>query len=525
MSLLTKVKFKYLAVKIVAACSGALLVAIIIGLIGYVFWGHRVIEFLSRGDLIWLSDRIMAGRKVTSLGEYFRKADELVLSWALWASWVLAFSLLLTAIIRKPIESLLVTTSLALSSLVLFSLFELFPAAIRVFHLDAISLYYGYKASYIYDEELVYREKPFTHVVSHDFRGSHYSPLYSVDVQPVTTDYRLDENGFRNGVGKQAADMVVIGDSYVVFGDNEADTFPTRLEKKLPGLSVINLGTSGYGPNQYLHVLKRYVLRYKAKFSVFAFYEGNDLQNIEDYLKWQSREFKGKDEYQFVYRVPQMSFIERYWEALMEAPAFVRKQIESLTRVVLYKMAKAGGYLEEIHPDLALLTLGDNKRYKILFVDRVRTESPEDLSKTPAWRALTDILRDFRDTCAENRIAPIFIYVPAAAHIYGPYSSDASGKNWLAIREQQIAARENLETAVQRLVEELKIDYISLSPVFEAEAKKGKLLYMQLDSHWNSEGREIAARFVADVMKAKFIRAANKSAKSRHATRQALGPS
>jgi hypothetical protein len=94
----------------------------------------------------------------------------------------------------------------------------------------------------------------------------------------------MDKDGFRNERAADSADIVVLGDSYIECGSTQADTFVGRLEAKVPHLRVRNLGKSGYGPPQYLHVLKRYGLQYKPKLALMAFYEGNDIPEVRDYL-------------------------------------------------------------------------------------------------------------------------------------------------------------------------------------------------------------------------------------------------
>jgi PAS domain S-box-containing protein len=463
----------------------------------YLLFGHQLIRLLYNIEL--LNSVVMKQRAYNPVDIYYRQADEvLVLS-----TIVLVTLFVLMLLIQKPLGVLLAGLSVTVCAFIVFCIFEFFPSLIESFHLDTIAYYYGYKTNYIYDDKLVYREKPFINTVSHGFRGSHYSPLYGVDVPPVTVEYILDENGFRNTPGKQSADVAVLGDSYVVFGNNEADTFVGRLEKKLSGLTVVNLGASGYGPFQYLEVLKRYGVKYKPKYVLFGFFEGNDIYDVEGYLQW--KEGRVKKDTSLFYRVQQMSFIERYWELFAKVGVSIRKEMDFLIQLALYRMAEAGGYSEAIHPDLASLDIGDNKNYRVLFIDRVNTRPAAEMLRTKEWQAFKAILNEFKQVCAENKIVPVIMYIPTPVHIYGQYSTKASGKNWLGVRDKQIAAKENTERAVQELAYELKIDFISLSPVFEGAAKEGKLLYMQLDSHWNSEGREIAADFVANALKSTFI--------------------
>ena len=68
---------------------------------------------------------------------------------------------------------------------------------------------------------------------------------------------------------------------------DEPDTFGRRLET-ISGLKVANLGVAGYGPFQYLEVLKRYALPLKPKYAFFVFYAGNDIDDMRSYRTWET---------------------------------------------------------------------------------------------------------------------------------------------------------------------------------------------------------------------------------------------
>ena len=86
-----------------------------------------------------------------------------------------------------------------------------------------------------------------------------------------------DEWGFRNSLVPQQADIVAIGDSqtYGVSATAE-NSWPASLEKLLDR-SVYNLSLGGYGPTQYLHLLKEKSLHLSPRVVIIGFYFGNDL--------------------------------------------------------------------------------------------------------------------------------------------------------------------------------------------------------------------------------------------------------
>jgi SGNH hydrolase-like domain, acetyltransferase AlgX len=56
------------------------------------------------------------------------------------------------------------------------------------------------------------------------------------------------------------------------------------------------------------------------------------------------------------------------------------------------------------------------------------------------------------------------------------------------------------------------MELIDLSPAFEAAASDGKMLYYPLDTHWNSEGREIAAGVVGTILRNKIMLSSTRKA-------------
>jgi hypothetical protein len=277
------------------------------------------------------------------------------------------------------------------------------------------------------------------------------------------------------------------------------------MERKLDGLRAVNLGKSGYGPHQYLEVLERYGMSYKPTYALFAFYEGNDIPNIHDYMLWKS----GVRENPYIFlEFSQASFIRRYLAAVEAAFTSIKATLTFVIEAGLDSVARYGGYAAAIHPKLAQLDLGGGRLERMLFVDRLdEAESIDEMLNEEEWRALERILNDFKALSMAHGITPIVMYIPAAAHVYAEYSTEASGSRWLQVRDGQIAAKKNTASAVARLAEQLDIGLIDLSPVFE-EAARQELLYHQLDSHWTAYGREVAARYVAGQLKVRYLNSA-----------------
>jgi hypothetical protein len=96
---------------------------------------------------------------------------------------------------------------------------------------------------------------------------------------PKVDSGRFDAWGFRNPQVPERAEIVAIGDSHT-YGNTATmnDSWPYVLSR-LTGKSVYNMGLGGYGPNQYLHLLKTRALGLRPRIVLCGLYMGDDFEN------------------------------------------------------------------------------------------------------------------------------------------------------------------------------------------------------------------------------------------------------
>ena len=426
----------------------------------------------------------------TPLEFYLESATGILFGITFWSLSVIVGIVALIIAVREPIGAALTFFSSVVCALTFFSLLETFPSLIVPLGLDRTP-YYAWKSCCLPDEVLIWRQRPFLHSTVRSFRGYLYSPMFGVDVAPVTVETRLDKDGFsHNAASPSFPDVAIIGDSFVADGVDESDSFGRRFEA-LSGLTVANLGVSGYGPFQYLEVLKRYALSKKPKYAMFVFYAGNDIENTRGYLDWRRTHSYGN--VSLLYG----SLFERFLAALSGIRYFKSQIGSNLTGAILASASHDVPHSPRpIHPNLAVVRLG-NTTVKMLLAPENKVVSTEALLSSSEWQALKVILSEFKMQCLANRLVPIVLYVPTITSIYAEYATNESGEYWLRFRRDQIARKTIIQGAMISLADELGFKFIDLTMPFEAAAAAGKLLYQRFDTHWNSEGKAVAAEYVA----------------------------
>ena len=482
--------------KLLAKRLYAFLLIPLLGCVVYRLFGHSLVRAMYANRSKFVDHWLMRARAVTPVERYLSAADNAVL---LLTIKVVALIVATWIILRKPIALLCTATFVVLGSLLVFCVAEAFPAVVQPLHLERTA-YFAQTMRFVYDQELWLKQQPLLRR-SLDLDGRAYAPLYGIHFSPKLTDWATDENGFRNTrAGKANADVVVMGDGFVINGYDDDDTFTQRLQRHLGNASVQNFGEDGQGPSQYLEVYKHYAIKKHPKFALFAFNEGNDIDDIRT-------EFRLKDqtdsERRALLSFKSQPFFARYSLATGGVYSLMRNRLWMLAYGGFRKMFAAVDYVEPIHPDVAIVRTKDGSERRMVFIDQISSESPENMLSTPEWAEFKRKMIDFRDFSHANNVTPVVVLIPAAVHIYAEYSTRNSGENWLKIRDEQIAAKGNTAEALSTLCREVRLKCIDLSTPFAAAAQQGKMLYFPLITHWNSDGMETAAVYVADVLRTK----------------------
>ncbi|MFM1815913.1 MAG: hypothetical protein RLZ98_2608 [Pseudomonadota bacterium] len=375
-----------------------------------------------------------------------------------------------------------IALSMIVAIMSLFVLVDIYPPAIKQLGLHTLGRF-ALRDRYIADDDLVftYRDRK---LVYENYAGDQYRPEYGPPPLKWNGIHEFDDDGFRNRNLKQSYPVVVVGDSFVEFGRSNDHTVSAYLTRAA-GEPVLDLGRGWYGPEQYLKVFERYGLKRASRDVIFFFFEGNDLKDISQYADWKT----SRTYYQF----PSTNLLQRYYRDLEWA---TERFTQAFGRFAARGNAVNSANASEIHPDLALVGLRDQEPFTMFIGYNQENMSAAEIESSATGRRLGDILARISQLSRENSIRSHIVFIPTKGRVYSRFAHDG-GTNWMTRRSAASFDGEHVETAVASIVRRAGLEFVSLTPAFTAAADQGRLLFYRFDSHWNTDGRELAAKVVA----------------------------
>jgi hypothetical protein len=405
-----------------------------------------------------------------------------------------------SALIRFMKGVLYVAYVVLTTTFLLFSTFELFPSLLTHVNLESIR-YYAYKMNYRPDPQLVFVTGVRGTTLVTTFTGDQWSPLYGVDSPTIPYRATFTEEGFRTNSSVPPYDIVLLGDSYLEIGETDEATFSEQL-KQATGLSTLNLGRSLYGPNQYLELFKRHGPSSGAKYVIPCFFDGNDIIDIGEHLKWR----RGDKHYNYI--LANRTLFQRYYMALNDTINAIGKWNQrTFPWIKRWLERRRPGYWEPppssgpqgapvVHPDLGVISLG-SKDIPMKFGYWSQPEQTAELLAKDEWKELAVVLAEFKRMALELNMTPVVLYIPTKIKVYGSFYSPRSGQRFLETISRQLEVESSSAEALLAITSDLNLRTLNLLPYFKQLAAEGKLLYYPFDTHWNLEGRQAAARFLA----------------------------
>jgi hypothetical protein len=321
------------------------------------------------------------------------------------------------------------------------------------------------------DEELLWQHDPY-YQYDEPYQGNLGLALCIPPDPSHSVTVRYDRHGFRNPRDLDAADIVVLGDSYIEAYMTPERRLATTVLSELQGKVVANLGHSGYGPQQELVVLKRYGLALHPQTVIWALFEGNDFDDLDGYDKQRARAGN---------------------------PSWQNLWYRSLTRNVLTWILRPAAAPTCIRsPKIAQLeaSFTDNRHQisRVYFApSEVQSPSEEKIAKAVAY------LAEAARLCRERNIRFLVAFVPEKYRVYSHISNVefASG----AIRSWKVSPLpEEIGARLSDLG--LNIEYVDLTSSLQNASRMGIATYLPDDTHWTESGNQLVAETLDRALRA-----------------------
>ncbi len=316
---------------------------------------------------------------------------------------------------------------------------------------------------------------------------------------------RTDCRGYRNQTDHPNYDVIVLGDSFAEgSGVSDEHPWPAQLASGL-GISVYNLGMSGYDPFHYLESLKEVGLTLKPRIVLCMIYEGNDFRSIKTDEKRKR---------------PSISM--RLKEYLDRSP--VIGTVDKLIVDTFGAVNSTGPLKDAGKIDWLPLAIpqGSGAKYYTFEPKQLRDLYPDrdEFAADKHWLNPRNQIREMKQQCQDAGCKFILVFAPTKAHVTLPMVSDrlvpekVLGFTAISYKDELPEASEFLQNLLKNVdareevigewCRENEIPFIGLTAVLREAVSQGKQAYFTYDQHWTPDGHEAVARTVGRYLAEHF---------------------
>ncbi|MBL8754978.1 MAG: hypothetical protein JNK15_16860 [Planctomycetes bacterium] len=307
-------------------------------------------------------------------------------------------------------------------------------------------------------------------------------------------DVPTDPDGLPNAAPSTTADVVMVGDSFLVYGaQTEPPGLAPTLARELGG-SIKNLGVSGAGPDLGLSLLRTVGLPARPRLVLWFFFGGNDVLDAQvDH----DREQQGL----------------RTWGDLMRDRRAPRLILPALV-ASWFQPARSQLQVPAPLPGLTMPAAADAPTW-FLPEYLLALAVPSDVRLAlPGWARAQQRLREGHAAAVAAGAKFVLVFVPSKEQVHLPYVTidgptfqrcAAVGADGEALLAAAKANRLQLEEAVAATCSDAAIPHWSCTATLDGLARAGTSGFYATDTHWNAAGQVAVARALAAHLRAQGI--------------------
>lgn len=289
-----------------------------------------------------------------------------------------------------------------------------------------------------------------------------------------------DALGFRNKEFPRTANIVAIGDSMTYgISATHKGAWPTQLQK-LTGQTVYNMALGGYGPVQYLHLLKTKTDNFKPEKIIVAIYLGNDLFDVYNMTKGEKRITNV-----FIEDESEQKMLGGLRNMLSENSVVYRV----ITQSSLFSFVRK----YEVTSDPEKLFIDGHKldpKHMLKFMD---IDSAEIGS---ALKQLETILTEMASYADRSGADLHFLIIPTKETVLFPQVTAKLSKDDQLIFEKLVDVETRILSKIRDFASRNSIQSINVLPVLRKASEKGLAIYPFNDGHPNELGYGLIAQAV-----------------------------
>lgn len=290
-------------------------------------------------------------------------------------------------------------------------------------------------------------------------------------------EFTFNGQGFRSRTDYTAADVVMLGDSFIEgWFVSDGETCADRLADRT-GLTVANLGQSGYGTLQELRMLELYGLALRPRLVVWFFYEGNDLYDDED--------FEGNLSYfrRVGGTVAELRQRLGWTRSSFRDASFSIHAFDALRRSCDWLVPNSMPHFGWFRDD-------QGGRQRVLFHGEGTSELGD--YELERFEKTKTALTAGKALCNEYGIGLIVCCIPAKFRVYAgicEFAESSPCNQWRLW---------SLPEHFKAFCDDAKIPCVDLTQPMRDAAAAGRLLYSATDTHWDQNGHAFVAELLAE---------------------------
>ena len=310
-----------------------------------------------------------------------------------------------------------------------------------------------------------------------------------------------DDWGFRNKGVPEKVDIITIGDSQT-FGDGAPfeNSWP-RVLSRISGKTVYDLSLGGYGPPQYLYLLKEKALKLKPSIMVLGLYCGNDFFNscemVYGYEYWQDYIGKEVSFEPLSYLTADIVSNEtiflcsfRYW--LSHYSMLYR--LGSSVKVQIKRRLKNRDFRN--FQEFNQLNADNNIQTGFKSLTRLEQINYEDNNIQKGYDITLTLLDEMKAVCDRNGIKLIALMIPTKELVYEEYFQDSEGVEAIEVLKKIIDYEYKWRGRITSYLDEKDIAIVDPMNDLRNVLKKERVYHEIVDDHPNARGYQVIAQSV-----------------------------